>query len=297
MTSTPFPHVFTIDLEDWYQGIEIDMREWGSFTSRIHKGVEPLLDLLQQANTTATFFILGYQAEKTPQLIRRISELGHDIASHGYSHRFVYQQTPAQFQQELRQSKQLLEDITGQAVVGYRAPYFSITKESLWALDILLEEGFLYDSSLFPVKNYRYGIPGAERKPGWLTTPDGNSLYEIPLSTVRFSAPGTHAGQNIPMSGGGYFRLYPYWLTRFLVRRLEAEKTGLVFYMHPWEYDAEHPRITFPRRFPQFTHYHNLESSVPKTEKLLKEFQFTSIEQSYRSQYRTGSELSDNNVG
>ena len=285
MTEPVFAHVFSVDLEDWYQGIEIDMDDWGPFESRIHKGVEPLLELLAESGTIATFFVLGYQAEKTPSLIRQIADRGHEIASHGYSHRFVYQQTPAQFQSELRRSKQLLEDISGQPVIGYRAPFFSITQQSLWALDILLEEGFLYDSSLFPVKNYRYGIPGAQRTPGWLTTPKGHRIYEIPLSTVRLPDSSAKTGQNVPMSGGGYFRLYPYSVTKHLVKRLEAEGTGLVFYMHPWEYDPQHPRVTFPRRFPQFTHYHNLKSSVPKTRKLLNDFRFTSIEQSYGAQY------------
>jgi len=285
MSLAGFSSVFTVDLEDWYQGIEIDIDHWEQYTPRIHNGMDPLLELLQDSNTKATFFILGFQAEQTPDLIRKIAGLGHDIASHGYSHRFVYQQTPAQFQTELRKSKAILEDICGQKVIGYRAPFFSITQESLWALDILLEEGFLYDSSLFPVKNYRYGIPGARREPHWLNTPAGNRIFEIPLSTVRLPAPKSRRGWNVPMSGGGYFRLYPYFLTRLLVKRLETENTGLVFYMHPWEYDPDHPRITFPRRLPQFTHYHNLRSSVEKTRKLLEEFSFTTIKDAYATSY------------
>jgi len=208
MSPSGFGNVFTVDLEDWYQGVEIDMDQWQQFTPRLHHGLTPLLELLQESKTKATFFILGYQAEKTPELIRQVAEEGHDIASHGYSHRFVYQQTPDQFRKELKKSKTILEDICGQEVIGYRAPFFSITSESLWALDILLEEGFQYDSSLFPVKNYRYGIAGASREPGWIDTPAGNKIYEIPLSTVRLPGPTSRWGRNVPMSGGGYLRLY-----------------------------------------------------------------------------------------
>jgi len=185
----------------------------------------------------------------------------------------------------LRKSKDILEDITGKTVTGYRAPFFSITQQSLWALDILLEEGFQYDSSLFPVKNYRYGITGAKREADWLTTPSGNTIFEIPLSTVRLPTPTATWARNVPMSGGGYFRLYPYPVTRWLVKRLEAECASLVFYIHPWEYDAEHPKIAFPRRFPQFTHYHKLHTTANKTRKLLNDFNFTTIKDAYSAQY------------
>jgi len=279
------PNIFSVDLEDWYQGIEIDLKNWDQFEPRIRKGLDPLLELLQEFNTKATFFVLGYQAEKTPELIRHISDQGHDIASHGYSHQFVYEQTPKDFQFELRKSKLILEDICGKSVVGYRAPFFSITQRSLWALDILLEEGFLYDSSLFPVRNYRYGINGAGRKPGWVTTEGGNKIYEIPLSTVRLLGTNTKYATNVPMSGGGYFRLYPYTLTKTLIRRLQSDNTGLVFYMHPWEYDPEHPNIKFPRRFPKFTHYLNLSSSYDKTKRLLSDFDFTTIKEAYSTYY------------
>jgi len=285
MKTEGFPNIFSVDLEDWYQGVEIDIDQWDQFTPRIRQGMDPLLDLLNEANTKATFFVLGYQAEKTPDLIREISDAGHDIASHGYSHRFVYQQSPKEFQTELRRSKDILEDICGVRVDGYRAPFFSITQDSLWALDILAEEGFMYDSSLFPVKNYRYGVPGATRTAGWLETPSGNRIYEIPLSTVRFPESSKRFGKNIPMSGGGYFRLYPYALTRRLISRLQKKNTGLVFYMHPWEYDPDHPNIEFPRAFPKFTHYLNLHSTVDKTRKLFQDFKFTTIKDAYGTEY------------
>ena len=234
-------NVFSIDLEDWYQGLEIDIRHWSDFAPRLREGLDPLLDLLAQSSTRATFFVLGYQAEQTPSIIRDIADRGHEICSHGYAHRFVYQQTPAEFRKDVQLSRNIVQDITGTAVEGYRAPFFSITNASLWAHDILLEEGFLYDSSVFPVKNYRYGIPGAQRQPGWLTTESGQQIFEIPLSTEQFAYPRQSNGFNVPMSGGGYFRLYPYSLTKALVRRIQKEDASLIFYVHPWEYDLAHP--------------------------------------------------------
>lgn len=279
-------NVFSVDLEDWYQGLEIDIQHWSDFVPRIRQGLDPLLDLLAQYNTKASFFVLGYQAEKTPELIRDIARQGHEIGSHGYSHRFVYQQSPEEFRRELRLSKTILQDLTGEAIEGYRAPFFSITSDSLWAHDILLEEGFLYDSSVFPVKNYRYGIPGAQRQPGWLTTQSGEKIYQIPLSTARLPL-GTLAQRfNIPMSGGGYFRLYPYPVTKALVQRIHKEQARLIFYVHPWEYDAQHPRIDMPRRFAQFTHYHNLGSTLGKTERLLNDFRFGTIQELFGNAYR-----------
>jgi polysaccharide deacetylase family protein (PEP-CTERM system associated) len=275
------PDAFTVDLEDWYQGLEIDIEDWRPFERRVDRGLRVLLDLLDEATVRATFFVLGFQAEATPELIREVASRGHEIASHGYSHRFVYKLGREAFRDELRRSKQSLEQLAGASVIGYRAPFFSITAESEWALDLLLEEGFRYDSSVFPVRNYRYGIPGARRSAGPLKTPSGGRIYEIPLSTYRL------AGLNLPISGGGYFRLYPYAMTRALIGRLHAEAQPLVFYVHPWEYDASHPRIKMPRWFPQLTHYHNLASMVPKTRQLLSDFRFTSLREAY------GAELAD----
>lgn len=269
------PDAFTVDLEDWYQGLEIDLDDWSRFAPRIERGLRVLLDLLDEAAVRGTFFVLGFQAEKTPALIREVAARGHEIASHGYSHRFVYHLGRDAFREEMRRSRRALEDISSSSVVGYRAPFFSITTDSRWALDVLVEEGFCYDSSIFPVRNYRYGISDAQRRAGPLKTPSGASIYEIPLSTCRL------AGANIPISGGGYFRLYPYAITRALVNRLHRESQPLVFYVHPWEYDPDHPRIKMPRRFPQFTHYHNLTSMIPKTQRLLRDFRFVSLKDAY----------------
>jgi len=284
--------VFSVDLEDWYQGLEIDMKHWSDFTPRLRKGLDPLLDLLEQNSTRATFFVLGYQAERTPDIIKEIAGRGHEICSHGYSHRFVYQQTPEEFSRDMRRSKLILEELTGGAVEGYRAPFFSITSASLWAHDILLDQGFLYDSSVFPVNNYRYGISDAIRHPHWLKTPAGNRLFEIPLSTCQLNIKGRKHGLNVPMSGGGYFRLYPYSLTRKLINRIHREGSRLIFYVHPWEFDADHPRVKMPRRFARFTHYQNLDSTYRKTQQLLADFRFGAIEDVFSSTYRSGNQTS-----
>jgi polysaccharide deacetylase family protein (PEP-CTERM system associated) len=172
----------------------------------------------------------------------------------------------------------------GESVVGFRAPFFSITAEALWALDVLVEEGFHYDSSIFPVWNHRYGIPRAARRPGPFTTPAGNALFEIPLSTVRLPADGVPVGLNVPVSGGAYFRLYPYGLTRALVRRLERTGDRLIFYAHPWEYDPAHPRIRLPHPVSQFTHYVNLDAMAARTRRLLADFRFVPIREAYAAE-------------
>jgi polysaccharide deacetylase family protein (PEP-CTERM system associated) len=279
-------NVFSVDLEDWYQGLEIDMDQWARYEGRVEKGLEVLLDLLDHAGVRATFFVLGWQAERTPHLVPRLAARGHEIASHGWSHRFVYAQGPEAFRAELRRSKQVLEEQSGKRVLGYRAPFFSITKDALWALDILLEEGIVYDSSVFPTHNYRYGIPGAIRQPGWVRTPSGGRLFEVPLTTVRVPGPNSALGMNVPLGGGGYFRLYPYALTRALRRHLlRNESHGLVFYVHPWEFDTAQPRISVPRPLAGFTHYYRLDSTAEKTRQLLADFSFAPMREVFADEF------------
>ena len=278
---TALPHIFTVDVEDWYQGLTLDPGEWPRFAPRLQTGLSRLLDLLDEAGVRATFFVVGWQAERTPGVVREMARRGHEIACHAYSHNFVYQQTLDVFREEVRRSRGILEDIVGEPVVGFRAPFFSITANVLWALDVLVEEGFRYDSSIFPVWNHRYGIPGAARHPGFITTPAGARLFEIPLSTVRLSGGGLPLGLNVPVSGGAYFRLYPYRLTRALVTRLQRAGERLVFYAHPWEYDPEHPRIRLPRVVPHITHYLNLDAMATRTRRLLADFRFVPIREAF----------------
>jgi polysaccharide deacetylase family protein (PEP-CTERM system associated) len=213
--------------------------------------------------------VLSPIAQEHPTLVRRIAEAGHDIGSHGLSHDLIYEMTPERFREETRRSIRDLENFTGRKVVSYRAAYFSITRRSLWALDILVEEGIRYDSSIFPVRNWRYGIPDFSRRPTVVDTRAG-PLLEFPISTVR------RLGRNVPTTGGAYFRIYPYILTRANMRASEREGMPVVFYLHPWELDPRHPVVPFKRKA-MITHYINLRSTKPKLARLCREFRFTTL--------------------
>ena len=261
-------NAFSVDLEDWYQGLEIDMAEWGRFENRLRVGTDRLLELLEEAGVQATFFVLGRAAEQAPELIREIHARGHEIGTHGYSHRFVYELGEEGFRRDLRRSLEVLDEIVGVEVLGHRAPFFSITRDAFWAFEVLREYGIAYDSSIFPVVNYRYGIPDAPR---WIHTV-GEGMTEFPLSTCRFF------GRNIPVGGGAYFRLFPYTFTRRGLRMLNASGRAAVFYIHPWELDPDHPRLNLPRRI-SLTHYWNLGKTQKRLRRLLREFGFTTMRQ------------------
>jgi polysaccharide deacetylase family protein (PEP-CTERM system associated) len=267
-------HVFSIDVEDWYQGIEIPMDQWDGFEQRVEASMDRLLGLMARYDVTATCFVLGRVAEEHPSLVKRIHAAGHEIATHGYSHAKIYALTPERFRRELRHSIDLLQELTGEPVLGHRAPYFTITEDSLWALDILAEEGIRYDSSIHPVFNWRYGIPDAKRTPSRVETPNGQQLLEAPVSTYPLSK------VNVPCGGGAYLRIYPYWLQRTLLRRLEARGEHVGLYVHPWEVDPEHPKLDLPFRV-SATHYWNLDSTLPKLERLFQDFSF----QPYRNAF------------
>ena len=275
-SARPSEHVFSVDVEDWYQGLEIPLPSWGRFEHRVEASMSVLLELMERYGVRATCFVLGKVAEEHPQLVRAIQAAGHEVATHGYSHEKVYDLTPQRFREELRRSMRLLEDLTGEKVIGHRAPYFTITERSLWALDVLAEEGILYDSSIHPVFNYRYGIPDAERRPAFLPLAGGGRLLEIPVSTY----PALRA--NVPVGGGAYFRLYPYALTRAALGQLEGRGEGLSLYMHPWEVDPDHPRVPLPARV-RVTHYANLRSTAPKLNKLFQDFAFAPYREVYRA--------------
>lgn len=259
----------TIDFEDWYQGLEIPHTDWGQYEDRIGRSGRRLLELLAAQGVRATFFVLGYVAERHPALVREIQAAGHEIGTHGYSHTLVYRQTPALFREELTRSVRVLEDLTGRQVLGHRAPFFSITKESLWALDIIRDLGLRYDSSIFPVKNYRYGIEDAPRWPHEFEG-NGRPLAEFPITTWRV------LGLNLPVAGGAYFRIYPYSFTRLALRAVARSGKPMVFYLHPWEIDADHPRIPLPRRIAA-THYFNLGATEGRLRRLLRDFRFATM--------------------
>jgi polysaccharide deacetylase family protein (PEP-CTERM system associated) len=266
-------HAMTVDVEDYFQvsAFEsvVDRDRWQGFERRVCANTHRLLDLFDDRDIKATFFVLGWVAEREPGLVREIAARGHEIACHGYSHRLVYTQTPAVFEEETRRSKHLLEDIVQQPVAGYRAASYSITRDSLWALDILAEAGFTYDSSIFPVHHDRYGIPGAPSFIHRIVADGQPTLIEFPLSSLSMF------GQNIPVAGGGYFRLYPYRLTRWLLDRLSAGADApFVFYLHPWEVDPSQPRVAGASAVSRFRHYLNLERCLPRLRHLLQDFAF-----------------------
>ena len=265
-------NAFTVDVEDYFQVSAFERHigrgQWDQWESRVAPNTQRMLALLDRHGVKATFFILGWVAERYPGLVRDIQACGHEIGSHGHWHRLIYEQTPAEFRDDLRRSLAVLQDTTGQAVRAYRAPSFSITSRSLWALPILVEEGIVLDSSVFPIRHDRYGIPGAQRRPHRLTTPAG-PLWELPPSVVSF------AGMNVPVCGGGYFRLFPLAWSLYCLRRINCrEQQPFVFYVHPWELDPEQPRIRAASRLTRFRHYVNLSANERKLDVLLRTFQF-----------------------
>jgi polysaccharide deacetylase family protein (PEP-CTERM system associated) len=268
----------TVDVEDYFHVAAfnkvITPDEWPNWPSRVEANTHRLLDLFAKHHIKITFFILGWVAERYPDLVRAIAAGGHEIASHGYSHQLIYRQTPEVFREETLKSKHILEGITGQPVLGYRAASYSITRQSLWALDILGELGFTWDSSIFPTRHDNYGIPGSPEAPYLLNTRNGFQLTEFPLTTANV------LGQPVPAAGGGYFRQYPYWLSRWLFAR--ASQQGLksqIFYLHPWEIDPEQPRVPNASWFSNFRHYTNLHRCLPRLERLLGDFAFGTMTQ------------------
>jgi polysaccharide deacetylase family protein (PEP-CTERM system associated) len=266
-------NALTVDVEDWYHvaafADRIDPSDWDGFAPRVGDNTRRLLELFDKHGTKATFFILGWVAERQQVLVREIAAAGHEIACHGWSHQMIYGQERETFREETLRSKALLEDILGMPVNGYRAASCSITNDSLWALDVLVEAGFAYDSSIFPVRHDLYGIPNSERWPHIITTPSGARLVEFPLSTARW------LGMRLPVAGGGYFRIYPYALTRAGLSSINRAGRPFVFYMHPWEVDPGQPRMNDAAWTSRFRHYTGLERCEGRLERLLGDFRMT----------------------
>jgi len=280
-------NALTIDVEDYFQveafASRINYNEWDNYPCRIKQNTQKILDILDDYQIKATFFCLGWIAKRSPSLIKNIAQRGHEVASHGYAHQPVYKQSPDIFMQDIRKTKQILEDIIGQPVIGYRAPTYSITQKTLWALEILAEEGYKYDSSIFPIKHDLYGIPNAPRFPfnvhtftrsNVLTCKRSNvqTFFEFPLTTLRI------LNINIPIAGGGYFRVFPYIFIKNALRHINLkEKQPFVFYLHPWELDPEQPRINHLPWRSRFRHYVNLRKTEGKFRKLLSDFRFSTV--------------------
>ena len=295
-------NALTIDVEDYFQVSAFERcvsREcWDSFALRVEMNTRRILDMLDEFGVKATFFILGWVAERKPELVREIARQGHEVASHGYGHQRIYNQTREDFREDIRRSKALLEDLCGAPVHGYRAPSYSISMDTLWAYDELLEAGYSYDSSVFPIRHDLYGIPDWPRHPFTVSKdPDGtwgpvgshacpltanrctlpcdnvcSRMAEIPITTLSIG------GKNFPIAGGGYFRLFPYPFTRWGLRRInQVERRPFVFYIHPWEIDPGQPRISDAGQKSRFRHYLNLHRTEGRFRALLKDFRFATV--------------------
>jgi polysaccharide deacetylase family protein (PEP-CTERM system associated) len=267
-------NALTFDVEEYFHAEALAgtlrAEEWPSLTSRVADITLHLLDLLDEAHTSATFFVLGWIAERQPDLVRRIAARGHEIACHGYGHRMIQRMSRAEFAEDVWRAKRALEDLVGEPVIGYRAPTFSVVRETWWCLDVLVNAGFRYDSSVFPIRHDRYGVPDAPRFPHRLRTAAGAEVVEFPPSTVSLG------GMRLPVAGGGYFRLAPYRFTRWAIRHLNGrEGQPAMVYLHPWEMDSQHPVVPVGWAA-RLRHTVNAGKTEGRLRRLLGEFEFAS---------------------
>jgi polysaccharide deacetylase family protein (PEP-CTERM system associated) len=268
-------NALTIDVEDYFQ-VEafsslIRYEDWDSYTPRVEQNINRILDILGAYDTKATFFVLGWIAQKFPDLVTRIAAGGHEVGCHGFAHQRIHTQTPERFRLDVRQARQRLMDQVQTSVSCYRAPSFSIVRETMWAMDVLAEEGFSLDSSMFPVRHDLYGIANGERFPHWIKTSGGQMIFEFPPSTLR------RWNNNWGVGGGGYLRFTPYPITQWAIRSInQVEKQPAMVYFHPWEIDPEQPQIAASRRS-TLRHYTNLSTTEMKIKQLLRDFRFTTV--------------------
>lgn len=284
-SSTPqLDGAFTVDVEDYFHvsafATVIRPDDWDGYECRVERSTHQILELAAAKKTRGTFFVLGWVAERYPNLVRDIQSAGHEIGCHSYWHQLVYELGPKRFRADLIKARDTLEAITGEPVRLYRSPSFSITNESLWALEILAEQGFTIDSSIYPIRHDRYGIPGSPKVPYQMETPAG-PITQFPGMTCKV------AGLTVPVGGGGYLRLFPWWLTARLLQQIRAEGRPLNVYLHPWEVDVDQPRIRASLKS-RFRHYQNLRSMAPKLSRLLTEFRLGTMSDVLK-QYRPAS--------
>lgn len=266
-------HIFSVDVEDYFQvsafESNIERRSWDDYPSRVERNTDIILEMLAKHNATGTFFTLGWVADRFPNVVRKIVNAGHEIASHGWWHQRITTMTPQQFKEDVYSAKALLEDVSGHRVLGYRAPSFSLTPKTDWALDVLIETGYRYDSSLFPIRRKDYGFPETPPLPHVIHR-DNGEIMEFPLATLRIGK------QHIPAAGGGYIRHFPYAIIRKAFREHTSNQIPGVFYIHPWEIDPDQPTID-TTAITRLRHYRNLDKTATRLERLLSEFKFTSI--------------------
>jgi polysaccharide deacetylase family protein (PEP-CTERM system associated) len=273
--TSSLPNGLSVDVEDYYHveafADHIRPEMWPQYPPRVAANTRRVLELFQELGARATFFVLGCVAKQEPTLVREILSAGHEVGCHSHLHQRVWTMTPKEFREDTRRARGAIEDAGGEKVLGYRAPTFSIVEKSLWAVEILAQEGFMYDSSVFPIRHDLYGMPGAPRFPfRWLCR-DGGSLFEIPPLTVRV------LGQNLPVAGGGSLRILPMWYTRWALRRIrQREDRPAVVYLHPWELDPEQPRLSGKLKA-KLRHYCNLGRMDRRVRELLRIGQFVSL--------------------
>jgi polysaccharide deacetylase family protein (PEP-CTERM system associated) len=269
--------ILSIDVEDYFH-VEafvdvVDRQRWDEYPSRVETNTLKVLDLCSESSVTGTFFVLGWVAERYPGLVREIAARGHEIACHSYWHRLVYSLSPVQFKEDTLRAKSAIEDAVSTPVLGYRAPSFSVVKKSWWALEVLAELGFRYDSSVFPVRHDMYGIPDAPRAPFRVDTPAG-AMIEFPMTTFQFAG-----GPNLPIGGGGYLRIFPELYTRFGIQRARRSGVPVIAYAHPWEIDPDQPRLP-GRAKSRLRHYTNLSKMAGRLSRLIEGGHFTSFRDS-----------------
>ena len=268
-------NALTVDVEDFFHvealAATISRTEWETIPPRVEKNVGRILEIFSQAGVHATFYVLGWVARRFPGLVRDIAAAGHEIGSHGQGHQLIGNLTPDQFRSDIRAARDLLADQAQRAIRAYRAPSFSIVTRTLWGLDVLAEEGFLIDSSIFPVHHDLYGIPGAKRFPHWRKTASGVSIFEFPPSTIHI------LGNDLGFGGGGYLRIFPYAWTRWGMSQVnDKERQPAMVYFHPWEIDPGQPRYAAPLRS-RIRHYTNLRGMEGKIRRLLRDFRFDTV--------------------
>lgn len=263
-------NALTIDVEDWHHCMIMDYRTWHDYEDRVVHSTRIVLRLLRDANVKATFFTMGYVADNHPELVAQMAEEGHEVECHGYYHQFVYDLTPDEFREDVMRTTRAIESVTGRRPIGYRAPFFSITEKSWWALDILADLGFQYDTSIFPVHNHRYGVPDAPRHPYQLHLDSGRTLTELPISTLRL-------GINWPVGGGVYFRALPYAAIRQAVKQINRSGHSAMLYVHPWEMDPDQPVLDGLNPLFKARRYLNLDKTEAKWRSLVADFDFGPI--------------------
>jgi polysaccharide deacetylase family protein (PEP-CTERM system associated) len=268
-------NVLSVDVEDYFHveafASKVRFDDWASYAPRVEQNVARILELFGKYGARGTFFVLGWVAEKFPNVVRDIAAAGHEIGCHGYAHRRLNDLTPADFRADIRRAVALLTDQIQRPIQSYRAPSFSIVPSTMWAFEVLAEEGFRIDSSIFPVRHDLYGVPDAERFPHWQSTTRDLRIFEFPPSTFRYR------NRNWAVAGGGYLRLFPYGVTRRAIQHInQVEREPAMIYFHPWEIDPDQPRIRAGLRS-TLRHYVNLFTTEQKIERLLQEFQFTTL--------------------